>query len=184
MFSASFGCHATTTQISPRDQFRRRHRLAGCLLVLVVTADFSSPVEYAAVRKGIDALCRWILMPSLALVLISGLLAIVATRSYIDARWAWVKALLGLSMFEGTLGVVITHAKRGADLSAKVAGGDASPEVLAQVLRSEWIGLWTIMAIAMANVVLGIWRPRLKRRPPRTKTVRSDSAQESASPGP
>jgi len=133
-------------------------------LVLVVTADFSSPVEYAAVRKSIDALCKWILMPSLALVLISGLLAIVATRAYIDARWAWVKALLGLSMFEGTLGAVITNAKRGADLSAKVAGGDASPEVLAQVLRSEWIGLWTIMAIAIANVVLGIWRPRFKRQ--------------------
>jgi len=153
-------------------------------LVLVVTTDFSSPVEYAAVRRGIDALCKWILMPSLALVLISGLLAIVATRSYIDARWAWVKALLGLSMFEGTLAVVITNARRGAELSSKVAAGDAGPEVLDQVLRSEWIGLWTIMAIAIANVVLGVWRPRFEGRPPRSKAVASNAARESTSPGP
>jgi len=134
-------------------------------LVLVWTADFGSPVEYAAVRRGIDAVCKWILMPSLAVVLISGLLAIVATRSYMDARWAWIKALLGISMFEGTLGAVVTNARRGAQLSAKVAQGNADPQILADVVRSEWMGVWTIMALAIANVVLGIWRPRFTRRP-------------------
>ncbi len=134
-------------------------------IVLVWTADPASLQGYIAVRNGIDAVCKWILMPSLAVVLISGLLAIVATRGYMDARWPWIKALLGISMFEGTLGAVVANAKRGSQFTEKVASGAADPQALAEVLRSEWIGLWTIMALALANVAIGVWRPRFALRP-------------------
>jgi hypothetical protein len=49
-------------------------------LVLVATAPEDSPVAYAAVRGAIAALVKWLLVPSLALVLVSGLLAIAVWR--------------------------------------------------------------------------------------------------------
>jgi hypothetical protein len=137
--------------------------LAACI-VLVATAPSpaDSLVAYAAVRGGIAAVVKWLLVPSLALLLISGLLAIAANRVYHDAGWAWIKALLGITMFEGTLLTVGGSARRAAELSALAAsGGDAAQ--LAAVLRTEWGGLWLILALSLANIVIAVWRPRFKR---------------------
>lgn len=135
-------------------------------LILLLTAGNSSPIAYAAVRAGIAAVSKWLLLPSLALVLITGLLAIAAHRPFIDARWVWVKALLGLSMFEGTLVAVQANARRGAELSAAALTGPGDPMAMQELLRQEWGGLWIILTIAVANVVLGVWRPRLRRQAP------------------
>ena len=61
----------------------------GACIVLVATAPEDSLVAYAAVRSAIAALVKWLLVPSLALVLVSGLLAIALNRAYHDAGWAW-----------------------------------------------------------------------------------------------
>lgn len=114
---------------------------AACI-VLIATAPTQSPVAYAAVRAGIAAIMRWLLVPSLAAVLVSGLLAIAANRAYANAGWAWVKALLGVTMFEGTL--------------LTVGAG-------AQLAHGEWSTLWLLLALSLANVVLAVWRPRFRR---------------------
>jgi len=44
---------------------------------------------YAAVLQGIASITQWLLIPSLAIVLISGLLAIAANDAYKNAAWAW-----------------------------------------------------------------------------------------------
>src|SRR5664279_906189 len=75
--------------------------LAACL-VIGLTANTASPAEFAAVRQAIAAIARYVPVPSLAVVRVTGMLAIAATRAYHDAGWAWVKALLGLSVFEAT----------------------------------------------------------------------------------
>lgn len=136
-----------------------------CCLVLVVCTAQDSLAAYAASRQAIAAVCRWILVPSLALVLISGLLAIAANRSYANAGWAWVKALLGISMFEGTLLTVAASARHAAELSQLAVSGAAGSPQLAEVLRTEWGGLWLLLAVSLGNVVLGVWRPRLGRTP-------------------
>lgn len=136
-------------------------------MALVVTAAQKFGAGYAAIRFGIEAISKWMLVPSLALVLVSGLLAIAAHRPFIDARWAWVKALLGLSMFEGTLIVVQGNAVRVSELAQKAIAGGTEPALMAEALHSEWMGLWTIMVLALANVLLGVWRPPLRRRPAR-----------------
>ena len=138
----------------------------GACIVLLATAPTpaTSPVAFAAVMQGIAAIAKWLLVPSLAVVLISGLLAIAANEAYMNAAWAWVKALLGIGTFEGTLVTVGSSARHAAELSALTVSGSADPAQMAQVLRTEWGGLWILAALAFANIVLAVWRPRLYPR--------------------
>lgn len=133
-------------------------------IVLVATAPTQSLVAYAAVREGIAAIAKWLLVPSLGVVLISGLLAIAANRAYANAAWAWVKALLGVSMFEGTLLTVGAGARHAAELSAAAAAGQSDPAQLAEVLHSEWSTLWVLLSLSIVNILLAVWRPRLTRQ--------------------
>lgn len=130
-------------------------------IVLIVKVPTQSVVAYAAVRQSIAAISQWLLVPSLAIVLLSGLLAIAATDAYKDAGWVWVKALLGISMFEGTLLTVGASARHAAEFAALAAEGHGDPAQLAQVLHTEWGGLWLLLLLSVANIVLAVWRPRL-----------------------
>jgi len=135
---------------------------AACI-VLLATAPTQSLVAHAAVLEGIASITKWLLVPSLAMVLISGLLAIAATESYKNAAWAWVKALLGIGTFEGTLLTVGASARHAAELSALAVTGGGDAVELAQMLRTEWGGLWIMATLALVNIVLAVWRPRLYR---------------------
>jgi uncharacterized membrane protein len=137
--------------------------LAACL-VLVMTAPREPLTAYAAVRVGIATIARFLLVPSLMLVLLSGLLSLAANTAYLDAGWAWVKALLGVTMFEGTLLSVAGSARRAAELAALAASGSPDPVALAEAVRTERGGLWLMIALSVANIVLGIWRPRFGGR--------------------
>jgi hypothetical protein len=134
---------------------------AACVVLIATAPSPDSLIAYAASRQGIAALAKWLLVPSLALVLVSGLLAMIANDAYIDAGWAWIKALLGLSMFEGTLVTVAGSARHAAELSALATSGHGDPVQLAEVLRAEWGGLWLLLTLALANILLAVWRPRL-----------------------
>lgn len=133
-------------------------------IVLLCTAPKGSPIAYAAVLGGIAAIAKWLLVPSLALVLISGLLAIAANEAYKSAAWAWVKALLGIGTFEGALLTVGASARHAAELSALAASGQGDPAQLALMLHTEWGGLWILATLALINILLAVWRPRLYRR--------------------
>lgn len=139
--------------------------LAACF-VLVATAPRNSMTEYAAVRHGIAALTQWLLVPSLAVVLISGLLAIAASEAYINAGWPWLKAITGISLFEGSLLTISASARQAADMAALATAGQGDPALLEQALRTEWGGLWIITLVSVANIVIAVWRPRLGRRAP------------------
>lgn len=146
------------------------------LVILVATAPTDSLAAYAAARHGIAQVSKWLLVPSLLLVLVSGLLAIIATRPYMDAGWAWIKALLGISMFEGTLLTISASTRRAAELTAQAAAGEGDPALLAGVLRTEWGGLWVLIVVSIANIVLGVWRPRLSRRPAQVEAQEKSAA--------
>lgn len=136
--------------------------LAACI-VLVWTAPTGSAAGFAAANHGVAMIVKWLLVPSLAVVLLSGLLAIVMTEAYIDAGWAWLKAFLGISMFEGTLLTVGGSARRAAELSALAVDGRGNATELAAVLRTEWGGLWVLTVVSVVSLVLGVWRPRFHR---------------------
>jgi len=64
---------------------------AACIVLLNKTPT-PSLIAYATMRQGIAAIAQWLLLPSLGIVLISGLLAMAADNVYKNAAWAWIKA--------------------------------------------------------------------------------------------
>ncbi|MEO8279396.1 MAG: DUF2269 family protein [Ideonella sp.] len=129
--------------------------LAACL-VINLAANRASAAEFAAARHIFAAIAQYVLVPSMAIVVVSGLIALAATRAYQNAVWAWVKALLGLSVFEATL-MIVGSSRQQADLAAAAA----DPALLDALLRSERNTLWLLMALSVVNVVLAVWKPRL-----------------------
>jgi len=47
-----------------------------------------------------------------------------------------------------------------ADLSARALTGEIDTAALAGSLGAERNSIWVLLAVATANVVLGVWRPR------------------------
>ena len=129
--------------------------LAACLVINRV-ANRASPAEFAAARHAFSAITQYLLLPSMAIVVMSGLIALMATRAYMDASWAWLKALLGLSVFEATLMIVGSSHKQ-----AELIAAAADPALLDALLRSERNTICLLIALTAANVVLAVWRPRL-----------------------
>jgi len=148
------------------------HTLASCgligalmgYIVILLAAPQDTAESYANARAAIAALCNYLLLPSLAVALMSGLLSMVVHPPFRETRWAWLKALLGLSTFEATLGIIGAKATAAADFSARVAAGEAHQKALADAIANEWGSLVAIMVLAVANVVIGVWRPRLWKK--------------------
>jgi hypothetical protein len=137
-----------------------------CLLAMLgVTPEPSSLVEYAAMRRAMGAIATWIFLPSLGLTLVAGLLAIGLNRGYHNAGWAWLKLATGVLIFEGCLVHVLGPIQEEAEQTASALAGRVDPATLAASLGGERVGLWVLIAVAVVNVVLGIWRPRLTRLP-------------------
>ena len=129
--------------------------LVVCLLINL-TANRALPGEFKAARHVYASVAEYIVIPSMAIVVASGLVALAATRGFMDSGWAWVKALLGLSVFEATLAIV--GSSRG---GAEILLAASESTVLDALLRSERNTLLLLIALTVVNVVLAIWRPRL-----------------------
>ena len=137
-----------------------------CLLVLLVLSPPPARLaEYAMMRGAMGAIATWVYLPSFVLTLIAGLLAIAVNRAFHNAGWAWVKLATGLAVFDGSFIGVIGPMQEEAEQSAAVLAGKADIATLAQSLGPEQGTLWLLIAVATANVVLGIWRPKLTSIP-------------------
>jgi uncharacterized membrane protein len=135
--------------------------------ILSFAADGRGPLEYAAMRHAIMLISQWLLVPSLLVVLVSGLAAIAAHHPFQNAGWAWMKAATTLLVLEGTLVAVSGPAQGAAVVSARIAAGEpADAEELADFVRHERGGLGMIAFLSIVNIALAVWRPRFKRRTP------------------
>jgi hypothetical protein len=110
------------------------------------------------------AVAKWVFMPSLGLTLIAGLLAIAASPPFHNAGWAWVKAATGILLFESGFVGVLGPMEREAERSAKVMAGAVDVAGAMPAFASERNVLIVLLVLSVANVVLGVWRPRLVRR--------------------
>ncbi len=139
--------------------------LMGAMASLIALAYAAPPptalAEYAAVRSAMAAIATWIFFPSLAVTLIAGLMALAASPVYQNAGWAWAKALSGILIFESGLIAILGPMQREAERSAKALASMGDAATVAASPGGETGPLWVLLAVATANVVLGIWRPRL-----------------------
>jgi hypothetical protein len=137
-----------------------------CLLVLLgLTPHPAQLAEYALLRAAMEGIARWVFLPSLGLTLIAGLLAIALTPAFHNAGWAWAKLASGILIFEWGFVGVQGPMQQEAALAASVLAGEADAAALALSVGAERVSLWMLFAVATANVVFGVWRPRLTRLP-------------------
>lgn len=140
-----------------------------CLIVLLAFAPAPTQLsEYALLRGAMGGIAHYVLLPSLALTLVAGLIAMAVNPSFHNAPWALIKLATGILVFEwgfvGVQGPMQDEAER----SAAALAGTLDPATLAESLSAERGSLWILIGIAALNVVLGVWRPRFKRwRPSR-----------------
>jgi hypothetical protein len=142
--------------------------MAGSLASLVAfyfaMPDVAAIGEYAGVRRIMGLIATWVLFPSLGLTLVAGLLAIAASPAFHNAGWAWIKAATGILIFESGFVGVLGPIQREAERSASALAGKADVGALGTGLGSERNVLLVLLAVSLANVVLGVWRPALSRR--------------------
>lgn len=146
------------------------HTLAACgmigaltgYLALLEWGPHATPQDYATTRQAIRILCDVILVPSLGLVLVSGFVSMLAHAPYRQKGWVWAKAITTIGIFEATLMVAQSKARDGADIALKIAAGQASQSAMAE-LGNEKNAIALVLVLAVANVLIGVWRPKLEK---------------------
>ncbi|MEM6410911.1 MAG: hypothetical protein AAF683_05200 [Pseudomonadota bacterium] len=154
----------------------------GCYMVLLVVGVPETPAGYLGLRQSISALSNYIILPSFVLVAASGILAMVVHEPFINKGWVWLKAMTGILLFEATLGIVGSKASVAKQKAEEILAGTAEIGALDTLLAQERATLAIVMAIAVANVILGVWRPR--RITPDFSWEKEEKAKAAASPAP
>lgn len=148
--------------------------IAAYLVVLVNAPDLAELTDYHRLRETIAHLCGWLVVPSMAVVLASGLLGMAIHRPFHDAPWVLIKAVLGILIFEATLASIESPAKRALKATERAINGEIDMATLERLVHDEWVALWVMLALLAANVALGVWRPRFRKyTEPRRQADRS-----------
>ncbi len=136
--------------------------MATFLVALILWPTVTDAAAQGAVVNALAAIATWILIPAMGLTLLAGLLAIAITPAFHDAGWVWVKAATGISIFEGSFLYVAGPVQEAA---RNFAAHHLDAVELAKTFSSERSTLWVLLAVAMANVALGVWRPKMPQYP-------------------
>lgn len=141
--------------------------LMGSMASLLVLLSMAPPpgelAQYALIRSAMGSIATWIFFPSLGLTLVAGLIALGYSKAFHNAGWAWAKAISGILVFESGFVGILGPMQREAERSAAALAGKIEPSTLAASITAERNTLWILLAVATANVIFGIWRPRLTK---------------------
>jgi hypothetical protein len=138
--------------------------LASLLAIMAIGLPARDPESYVLTWRALSAVATWVFFPALAVTMIAGMIAFAWNRAFFSQGWAWAKLATGVLVFEGGLVGVQGPIKAEAERSAEALANHLAPSV---IMAGGDVGvgpLWVMLVVATANVVLGVWRPRLGRR--------------------
>jgi uncharacterized membrane protein len=136
--------------------------LAALAVVVILAPSSAGSPGHLALVIAMAKIAAWIVAPSMVLTVVSGLLAMVANPIYLDVGWVWAKAATGILVLIGgvhVVGPLQDAAKRGVATLAN--NPDAA--ALEGLAAGETTTLWVLLAVALVNIALGVWRPRFPR---------------------
>ncbi len=136
--------------------------IAALMLLINAGPEPAASTEYLAVRVAAYDISRILILPSMALVFLSGLLAMAVHFPYQNALWVWLKLGAGFLIFESMLATIDAPARKAVDAVRAAMAGDVAPSELPTRVQDAWGAWWVILILAALNVVLAIWRPRFK----------------------
>jgi hypothetical protein len=132
------------------------------ILVLLDTIDATSPPAVASMHAAIALVCSGLVVPSLVVLLLTGMLLVVARPQLISARWVWAKAFVGLIVAATLLAGFQPLVTALASMSSTGALGTPPGPLASTVEIERWAAYLTLANIFVA-MVIAIWRPRLGR---------------------
>jgi hypothetical protein len=135
------------------------------ILVLLDTIDPSAPSAVAGMHAAIALVCSALVVPSMVVMLLTGMLLVVARPHLINARWVWAKAFFGVIVAATILAGFQPLVNALASMSATGALGDAPPGPLSTTVETERYAAYLALANILAAIVIAVWRPRLGREP-------------------
>ena len=140
--------------------------LAGGTVVSLVLADkidATSPGGTAAMHAAIALIGAAVVVPSLIVMLLTGMLLVVARPHLIGQRWVWLKAALGCVVGGVVLVALQPAMNAAASMSAAGALGQAAIGSLEHVTTAEYAAACWTLGLVVAATIVAIWRPRFGR---------------------
>lgn len=134
--------------------------LAAYIMVLMAAPDITNIEQHVALRESLAFVSNWLIMPSMLLVLVTGLLAMAASNVYMSAPWVWAKALSGVLVFEATLASIDAPADRARAAVLEAAAGNIDAQRLSELVHDEFVAWWILFGLGVANIAIGVWRPK------------------------
>ena len=141
----------------------------GAIVVLWVFHEhLAAPTDsldiYSAQRQVMERIATLVMMPSLMLSLLFGIASMTMVQSFHGAPWAWGKLFTTVLMLEGSLLGIQSPVKKEAALAVSALSDESLIAGLALQAEAEQLSLILIGLVAIANVALGVWRPRFQSR--------------------
>ena len=133
--------------------------LAAYMVVLHSAPEIGTVAEHAALRDSVAIVSKWLIVPSMAVVLLSGIFAMAIHFPFHNAPWVWLKLVAGILIFESTLATVDAAARKNAEAVTQAVAGEIDPAMLATAVKDYWGAWWVILALCVANIAVGVWRP-------------------------
>jgi hypothetical protein len=141
--------------------------LVGALALQLIIAFRYNPALAAndatalGARAVLVEVTRWVMGPALVICVVSGLLLMGLNKTFASAGWVWAKALLGLMLVKGVITIQDPAVHELYALATQgIAGNPDALAELARLTRMEWLGGWLALALAIAAIAFGVWRPR------------------------
>lgn len=129
------------------------------ILVLLDAIDATSPGMVATMHAAIALVCSALVVPSLVVVLLTGMLLVVARPQLISARWVWAKAFFGVIAAGAILLGFQPLVNALASMSASGALG-APPGPIDSTVDTERYAAYLVLANVLLAMIVAIWRPR------------------------